>query len=245
MSANIRLPNITAKDTEGKMVQMQSYMHQLVEQLNWALDTVDNAINGNTANIKMSSAMSSSKNSSTSEQEALDIFNSLKALIISSADIVLAYEDAMKETFNGIYVAQSDFGTYQRQTSLNILKNSTSINEVYNSIESISNANGTGKLDELSTHIKRGLIGTDENGKEIWGIEVGETVGGEFKRSARFTPGKLSFHNKDEAEIAYISGQKLYITEAEFTGAVKFHASISVGKYLLDTSDGLAFMWGG
>lgn len=241
MGANIRLPNITAKDTEGKMTQMQSYMHQLVEQLNWALDTVDSAIGGNPHNIKMSSAQSSSM----SDQDALDTFNAIKALIIKSADIVLAYEDAMKETFNGIYVAQSDFGTYQRQTSLNILKNSTSINEVYKSVESISNANGTGKLDELSTHIKRGLIGTDTNGNEIWGIEVGETVGGEFKRSARFTPGKLSFHNEDEAEIAYISGQKLYITEAEFKGAVKFHASISVGQYLLDTSDGLAFLWGG
>ena len=29
---DIRLPNITATDTEGKMSQMQSYMHQLVER---------------------------------------------------------------------------------------------------------------------------------------------------------------------------------------------------------------------
>jgi hypothetical protein len=49
MGIDIRLPNITATDTEGKMAQMQSYMHQLVEQLNWALATVDNAIQGNTA----------------------------------------------------------------------------------------------------------------------------------------------------------------------------------------------------
>ena len=45
---DIRLPYITAKDTEGKMVQMQSYMRQLVEQLNWALATMESAIGGNT-----------------------------------------------------------------------------------------------------------------------------------------------------------------------------------------------------
>lgn len=244
MSANIRLPNITAKDTEGKMVQMQSYMHQLVEQLNWALDTVDNAINGNSANIKMSSAMRSSKNSSTSEQEALDIFNSLKALIISSADIVLAYEDAMKETFNGIYVAQSDFGTYQRQTSLNILTNSTSINEVYKNVQGISNAQGTGSLDQfeksVEAYIKRGLIGTDKDGKEVYGIAVGQTVDGEFKQSAWFTPNQLSFFAEGcKDPVAYISDQMLYIEDAMFLGTVH------LGKYKVDTSDGLAFLWGG
>ena len=243
MSANIRLPNITAKDTEGKMVQMQSYMHQLVEQLNWALDTVDNAINGNTANIKISSAMKPAKDSSTSEQDALEIFNSLKALIISSADIVLAYEDAMKETFNGLYVAQSDFGTYQRQTSLNILTNSTGINEVYKNVQGITNAQGTGSLDQfeksVEAYIKRGLIGTDKDGNEVYGIAVGQTIDGEFKQSAWFTPNKLSFFDDGGVEVAYISDHMLYIEDAVFLGTVHF------GKYKVDTSDGLAFLWGG
>ena len=69
---DIRLPNITATDTEGKMSQMQSYMHQLVEQLNWALATVDNAIQGNTANVVMTA-----QNGSKSEENAVDTFNSI------------------------------------------------------------------------------------------------------------------------------------------------------------------------
>lgn len=239
MGANIRLPNITAKDTEGKMTQMQSYMHQLVEQLNWALDTVDSAIVGNPNNIKMSSAQSSSM----SEQDALDTFNAIKALIIKSADIVLAYEDAMKETFNGIYVAQSDFGTYQRQTSLDILTNSTGITEVYKNLQAITNANGTGSLDDLQksvdAYIKRGLLGTDKNGNEVYGIAVGQTIDGEFKSSAWFTPNKLSFFDDGGVEVAYISDHMLYIENAVFLGTVNF------GGYQLDTSDGLAFLWGG
>ena len=239
MGANIRLPNITAKDTEGKMTQMQSYMHQLVEQLNWALDTVDSAIGGNPNNIKMSSAQSSSM----SEQDALDTFNAIKALIIKSADIVLAYEDAMKETFNGIYVAQSDFGTYQRQTSLDILTNSTGITEVYKNLQAITNANGTGSLDDLQksvdAYIKRGLLGTDKNGDEVYGIAVGQTIDGEFKSSAWFTPNKLSFFDDGGVEVAYISDHMLYIENAVFLGTVNF------GGYQLDTSDGLAFLWGG
>jgi hypothetical protein len=238
MGANIRLPNITAKDTEGKMTQMQSYMHQLVEQLNWALDTVDSAIVGNPNNIKMSSAQSSSM----SEQDALDTFNAIKALIIKSADIVLAYEDAMKETFNGIYVAQSDFGTYQRQTSLNILTNSTGITEVIKSVQAITNANGTGTLDGLQKsvdgYIRRGILDT-EDGNEIIGIELGQTTNGTFKKSARFSPNKLSFYDETEKEVAYISNNMLYIEDAVFLGTVQ------MGGYQLDTSDGLAFLWGG
>ena len=37
MSTQIRYPNITAPDTEGKLRQIQSYLYQLAEQLNVAL----------------------------------------------------------------------------------------------------------------------------------------------------------------------------------------------------------------
>ena len=129
---DIRLPNITATDTEGKMSQMQSYMHQLVEQLNWALATVDNAIQGNTANVSVTS-----QNGSNSEEEAVDTFNSIKALIIKSADIVTAYEDVMRQDFNGEYVAVSDFGTYKENTTREIVDTSTKVDNIFTNVQSI------------------------------------------------------------------------------------------------------------
>ena len=222
---DIRLPNITATDTEGKMSQMQSYMHQLVEQLNWALATVDNAIQGNTANVSVTS-----QNGSKSEEEAVDTFNSIKALIIKSADIVTAYEETMREDFNGEYVAVSDFGTYTQKTDLAIETNSKGVSELYTNVQTIGD-----DVRETNTYIRRGQLDDD-----IYGIEVGETnESGVFTKYARFTASKLSFYDGRENEVAYISTNRLYIKDAVFLG------NVQVGKYIMDTSDGIAFLWGG
>lgn len=43
MSTQIRYPNITAKDPEGKLRQVQSYLYQLADQLNVALRALEQA----------------------------------------------------------------------------------------------------------------------------------------------------------------------------------------------------------
>ena len=228
MGIDIRLPNITATDTEGKMSQMQSYMHQLVEQLNWALATVDNAISGNTSYVVMPS-----QSASKSEEDAVDTFNSIKALIIKSADIVTAYEETMREDFNGEYVAVSDFGTYTEKTDLAIETNSKGVTELYNNVQTIDN-----EVRETNAYIKRGYLGDDKNGKAVYGIAVGETnEDGTYTQYAWFTSSKLSFFDGIGNEVAYISSNRLYITDATFLGSVQF------GNYKADTSDGLAFLW--
>ena len=235
MGIDIRLPNITATDTEGKMSQMQSYMHQLVEQLNWALSTVDNAIQGNTANVVMAS-----QNGSNSEEDAVNTFNSIKALIIKSADIVTAYEESIKESFKGEYVAVSDFGTYTQKTDLAIEKSSKDITEVYTNVQTIGE-----DVKTTNAYIKRGYLGDDKQGNAVYGMAVGETnEDGEYKDYAWFTADKIAFfggggnyEREYKGEVAYISNKRLFIADAIFLGTVQF------GKYKADTSDGLAFTW--
>ena len=100
MSINIRLPNVTASSDSGKLTQMQSYMYQLVEQLNWAL----NLGSGD------DEAVEAVKTPAQIEEEERQTFNSIKSLIIKSADIVEAYTEKMEQVFDGRYVAESDFG---------------------------------------------------------------------------------------------------------------------------------------
>ena len=235
MGIDIRLPNITATTTEGQMSQMQSYMHQLVEQLNWALASVDNAIQGNTSNVVMTS-----RSGQNSEEDALDTFNSIKALIIKSADIVQAYEESMREDFSGEYVAISDFGKYKRDTNLAIETTSNRVDELFTSVESIETEER-----KTNAYIRRGLLDEANN---IYGVEVGETIiekkDGEeeketFNKFARFTADRLSFFNKNGNEVAYISSNRLYIQDATFLGSVQFKG------YTADTSVGLAFYWTG
>lgn len=243
MSIDIRLPNITAPTTEGQMAQMQSYMHQLVEQLNWALNTVSNAQSGDAPNIVIDK-----QDKDISPKEAEDTFNSIKALIIKSADIVRAYEQTMRTTYNGEYIAVSDFGTYMEKTNKTVEENSKYTNEVYTNIQTITNESGGGRLDileresrETNAYIKRGLLGYDDNGNAIYGVEVGETnEDGTYTKYARFTSDRLSFYDADSNEVAYIGAGCLFIKgKAVFLGEVQF------GGYQADTTDGLAFTWVG
>lgn len=239
MGVDIRLPNITATNTAGQVAQLQSYMYQMVQQLNWALNTISSAEQGDTSNVVINES-----NGEITPEEAQDTFNSIKSLIIKSADIVEAYQEKMTETFNGNYVAQSDFGTYLRDTKLTIETDSVGIVELFESQQEIS---GTvdGINDDIkktNAYIRRGFLGTyksgDKQGQDAYGVSVGETDdSGVYKSYAWFTSDRLSFFDESDNEVAYISEQRLYITDAIFLGTVLF------GKYQMDTSDGLAFTW--
>ena len=238
MSIDIRFPNINSPTTEGQMAQMQSYMHQLVEQLNWALNTVSNAQSGNASNIVINDS-----NKEISPKEAEDTFNSIKALIIKSADIVKAYEDKMVETFNGSYVAQSDFGTYLRDTKLTIESDSVGIEELYESQQKISGTvDGINDdIENTNAYIKRGLLGYHERlKKDVYGIAVGQTdADGDYHKYAWFIAEGLCLFDENGNEKAYISQNKLHIRDAVFLGDVQF------GGYIADTTDGIAFTWVG
>lgn len=236
MSINIRLPNITAANEQGKLAQMQSYMYQLVEQLNWALNTIETASSGtqlHTVSVQQSETIS--------PKEAEDTFNSIKALIIKSADIVMAYEKTIMTHFEGKYFAESDFGTFIEETNRRIEENSKGVTEAYTNVQSITGSLGTLEEETRTTnaYIKRGLIGYDSNGHAIYGVEVGETAeDGTFTKCARFTSDRLSFFDIYGSEVAYIGAGCLYVV-----GKSVFLGEIQLGGYKTDTSDGLAFTW--
>lgn len=226
---DIRLPNINAPTTEGQIKQMQSYMHQLVQQLNWALNAVDEAASGNTSSVVVSK-----QSESASPEEAVNTFNSIKALIIKSADIVKAYEETMRKDFNGEYVAVSDFGTYTEETNATIEENSKGLTALYTNVQTIGD-----DVKTTNAYIKRGYLGFhDRLQKDAYGIGVGETNDkGVYNKYSWFTSDGLSLFDESGNEVAYITQNKLYITDAVFLGMVQF------GGYRADTSDGLAFLW--
>ena len=206
MGIDIRLPNITSSTTEGKMAQMQSYMHQLVQQLNWALNAIDEASSGNTSSVVMSK-----QSESLSPEEAVNTFNAIKSLIIKSADIVKAYEDTILTDFNGKYFAESDFGTFVEATKRTVEENSKGVNEVYKNVQMITNTEGTGDLDKVkeellttNAYIKRGELGYHNRLKKVvYGVAVGQTDdNGDYKNYAWFTAYGLSLFDENGKEVA-------------------------------------------
>lgn len=236
MSIDIRYPNITAKDEAGQLTQVRSYLHQLVEQLNWAINNIETG-----GAVVVDSTGKPASKAEAEKEDPVSTFNSIKALIIKSADIVKAYEETIISNFNGKYFADSDFGTYIEETNRKVEENSKWVTDVFTNVQKITDSLGNLEEESRTTnaYIKRGLLDYDKNGNAIYGVEVGETTeDGAFLRFARFMADKLSFYDAGGNEVAYIGAGCLYVV-----GKTVFLGEIQLGYYKTDTSDGLAFTW--
>lgn len=108
----LRLPNITGGNTQARVDQIQAYLYQLVQDLEYSLSVTDRDIQAVRKEIPSASA-------DKSPEEIEKTFSEIKALIIKSADIVEAYSEKIIGLIDlsGKYVAQSDFGTYVEETN--------------------------------------------------------------------------------------------------------------------------------
>lgn len=220
MSTNIRFPNINGRTEAEQLIQVKSYLHQLVEQLNWALSTIES---GSSAG----SQTSAQTGNAVTREELATSYNELKGLIIKSSNAVSAYSEAAEERYNSLYVAQSDFGTYTEQASQEIQNNSmaiesfyTDMQEILTDIETLGNS-----LIEVNANIRSGLLYYDDSGAPVYGLEIGQRtkLDGEevFDKFARFTSDRLSFYDSNDNEVAYISDRMLYINHVEVKGSFR------------------------
>lgn len=202
---DLRLPNITAPDTAGKLNQLQRYLYALVEQLNWELGT---------------SSSSAPQTVALPKPAPAETFSSIKSLIIKSADIVQAYSDKITQTLEGKYVAQSEFGTFTEETAQTLEQTSREVEQLFSNLQRIEST-----LIGVNAYLRSGLLYYDDSGVPIYGLEVGQQtqVDGQtvFNKYARFTAGKLSFYDANDNEVAYISDYKLHITNVEVGGTYR------------------------
>lgn len=148
MGIDLRKPSITGPTDKERLDQMQRYLYQMVEQLQWALQNVDTTNAAVVAPVAKS-LLPSGINSPSDPQAT---FNSIKSLIIKSADIVEAYYDEISSRLEGLYVAESDFGTYKQETSQDIVETSTNLNRVFNNVQEIKSGVDS-SLETLSEEI--------------------------------------------------------------------------------------------
>ena len=216
---NIRLPNITAGTEREQLIQVKSYLHQLAQELNWALQTIE------AGNSTPKSAKKTTDDVVT-QAELKTSYNDLRSLIIKSAGTISAYAEAAEERYNSLYVAESDFGTYKEEAEQRIVENSTSIEQIFTNLQEIitQNALEHSRID-VSANIRSGVLDTDDNGVPVYGVEVGQRTeidGVEvFDKFARFTSDRLSFFDQNDNEVAYISDRKLYINHAEIKSSFR------------------------
>jgi hypothetical protein len=101
------------------------------------------------------------ENSGSSNVDATATFNSIKGLIIKSADIVTAYYEEIERRLQSIYVAESDFGTYKQSIEQRITANSDSITQNFTDVQEIT-TNLNIKIGETSENV--GTLNDDLDG---------------------------------------------------------------------------------
>lgn len=231
MSVDIRLPNLTEGTQEAQLRQIRSYLYQLALQLQYALGSVNQA-----------QQQTARKVTGLEKQSPTAGFAELKSLIIKSADITAAISEQVERRLEGVFVAQSAFGTYAKQTAQQITENAEGISRSFDRTEQILGAVAElqSSLLETAAYIKTGLLYEDAAGIPYYGVEIGQktlsdnTV--QFQKYARLCAGRLSFFDENDTEVAYISDESLHIARADIENLNAKQARLSavtLGSYSL------------
>ena len=203
-----RYPNITGITDAQQLQQLKNYLYGLVEQLN----------NTPQANVGADAHIGPQTEAKGSRDTA-ETFASLKSFIIKSADIVDAYCDKLEKKLSGVYVAQSEFGDFVRQTENTITANATAIEQKYSDLQQLITGLQT-REQETNAYIRTGLLyyaGAEDSlpeGTPVYGVEVGQQTDGTFKRFGRFTAYGLTFYDENGKAAAVIAQGRLKIPHA-------------------------------
>ena len=197
MGFEFQYPHITGATEREQILQLKNYLFQFVDQLQYVIGNFDSSVSGGSSPATVTVASSNAVNPNARTMD----FSDIKALIIKSADIVNAYYEKIKKRLDGVYVAESEFGTFKEQTSQDIENSSTMIERSFSNYQTISNEVASvgsdlrgvkdevdgaleslkGELQNLNyslvavtANIKSGLLYYDGNGIPVYGLEVGQ-----------------------------------------------------------------------
>ena len=137
MTFDFRYPQLTGATEREQLQQLKTYIHQLVDQLKWALNSTEPAQSSYViVREKVNSGGGGGISTIGLDDDSTQArFNELKPLIIKSAEIIEAYYEAINRRLEGLYVAQSDFGVFAEKTSQQIEETSTNTTQQFQNIQ--------------------------------------------------------------------------------------------------------------
>lgn len=235
---NIPLPQQLSGSEREQLEGMKTYLYQLAQDLQFALGAVEKQI----ITVQDTAANAERTLRSVSESQTPKAqFSGLKALIIKSADIVNAYYEEINRRLSGLYVAQSDFGTYRQETQQEITENAQGITRAFSDMQAMGDtlAQVQAAVTQVNAWIKTGKLGEDENSVPIYGVEIGQQTEEDglvvFRKFARLLSDRLSFFDQNGVEVSFIGDETMHITRAEISSLTAGNASAEqfrMGEYL-------------
>ena len=218
--------------TEEKLDQISSYLFKLAEISNYNLEqTTPEGI------FRQAAEAVASAEAETIEKEKKAKFIALRDLIIKSAGSVMISEQEITRSLSGLFVAESDFGTFKKETEQKFKANSESFTSLFAKDEEIT-ANLTSYKSEMQNYI---FAGYDNDTfvldigllKDTYSVDD-KTVLNQTPKKLRITPDRLSLFSGDN-EVAYLSEQAIYFPNAHITGGT---LNIGGGTFTVN-SDGV------
>ena len=250
MPKRIELPAQIGGDPEAQLRQLYSYLYQMAEALNSNLAE----IGGNALTDDEMVIMREVIGDGNPDVPGMSEGETLKSMIIKTAQFVRSQIDEYNLTLIGTYEAEGKLGKYVRKTRLDVDVTPTGIQQNYTFQDIIQglktyevNAKNyikTGLLRTVSSVPVYGVaIGKDvvtfsEDGTETYndGNKVAELTADELSfwqnsvKVASYTGNKISFYNGG-SEVMYIQNGKIYCTN---------DLELASGKKLIITTDNLS-----
>lgn len=230
-AVEIRLPELSGGTEAEQLHRIQNYLYSLAQQLQFAFDTVTRE---QTENAREAAAAEKKKEQTVN-------FAPIKALILKSAQLTEHFQEAVEERLTGLYVAQSQFGTYRQETEQRITANSQSIQQKFTDLQRLESTveQLQSQVIQVSATIRTGLLAEEADGSSIYGVEIGQQEWEDgvirFRKYARLTAEKLSFYDSNDVEVAYISDRRMYVTAAtvaQLTAGSIAAQRLALGDYL-------------
>ena len=227
---------------QEQLVRQYSYLFQMAQQLNVALGQLES---GGTA------APSGGTAAPAAEREQQ--YQTLKSMIVKTADTVQRRMDQLSAKLTGENVAASEFGSYVERLNAYLEANPEALTQYYSffadlqaSTETVSAAFEQYRV-ETEGYIRTGIVCYD-GAVPQYGVAVGqnltcrevdgETVVEQNDFRATFTASKLSFW-QDASEVAYVTNNRLYITN------ITVLEGMSIVECEISSENGLVIRWMG
>lgn len=232
-AVEIRLPELSGGSETEQLRRVQSYLYTLAQQLQFAFDTITRE---QTQAAAARTAQTESRGEGTN-------FAAVKALILKSAQITEHFQQAVEQKLSGLYVAQSQFGSFRQETEAAITANSQSIQQKFTQLQQLEAAVAglESAVREVSATIRTGLLAQTPEGGSIYGVEIGQQEWEDgvirFRKYTRLTAQKLSFYDNNDVEVAYISDRRLYVTAAtmaQLEAASAWVGRLALGDYVFE-----------
>lgn len=237
------MPPVPAGTLPEQINRQYAYLFQMAQLLNVALGALES---GGVTTAPDGAAGNSGGTTAVKKQ-----YDTLKSLIVKTADKIEKTKTQLTAQLEEEYVAQSDFGIYLQELNARLEAEPEALTQYYRFASDLQANVGAVEAAfsryRLNTegYIRTGIVYYDGE-LPVYGVAVGQNLtcreaDGEqvvepnnFR--ATFTATKLSFW-QDNTEVAYVSNNKLYITN------IMVLSGLSVGDWLITEKNGLAFRY--